>query len=391
MTLLLAIGPIVILPAIAAVAAIAAIARLAKKKPAAIPPPQPDPAIGGGGGGGGTVAAPYLNVRIEDLKGSLTRDSVAWRWTVARGEAGVASGSDQSPGGAAGDLLEALRDAAGTRIDDAPLLGVAGGGGNPPVNFSVEADEGTGTWDWTVTTVTLPKAGQPPTPPKLLAAGSVPVGTNALSAYATAVITAMAEVAKYIDWMQMVGAATPTPGNGGLKLPLVKQFHGLATTVQSVGVTDLQAWLAYAAPLVRADIDANPNITADALMDQVLGADYADGVKLSGKPIAEVRKLVDRTLTSIRGGTYLGATSPDRKLAAEMVGDSYTEDGSVFLYHGYTYLVRPTAAPNRWEFLIWRGSMRQLDGDAVRNGGIVGNRNNAIRRARSVIDEMGGP
>lgn len=395
---LLAIAPVLLLLPLGAVVAVTALLKLRPKKsePSSAPPvPTPDP------GSTGTVPKPFLNLRVGAVRGSLTRDGVAWRWTVARADdvkvIGAASGSEDNPTDGVVSMMEAVRREIGDALGESSTVGSAGGGGNETLAFGIEPHTA---WDWTVTTTGQVAGNAMPTPPKLLANGSFPLGNTG---YVQAFAAIMDELDKYIDWTSLARQPAPSPegaaptppageeGDGfSPKLPFVRQFHGLVISGSSVGVADMPQWLAYAAPLIVEDLDKQPLITADALMDQVLGSDYPDGVKLSGKPIADVRRAVERTLDAIRSSRYTNAMSPDRKLAAEMVGSAFADSGSAFQYHGRTFVVRPGASANRWEFLIFEGNARGLDADAIKVGGVVGNRNNAIRRARSEIDNIGG-
>ena len=337
--ILVAIGPAVVVVPLVLAGVIAGLARLFRKKEL---PPGPS-----------VATAPFLDMRAGTTTGHLKRNGNTWQWSLA-GASTLAS-SDADAGKAATAMAAALASAE----PDAPITGSAGAPEVTTVDFGVQGDDTDG-WDWSVTTASkLPAIGDKPAPPTMVGAGSE-------LQRGVAILRALARVATRMPWLDVAD-----PGGkeaGGLTAPVVKP--GIVIAGNAVAVTDLPTWIAYAAPMMREQINSGRN--ADEIMDAIV-ADLPENATLSGKSIADVRKSVQKLLDMLHHDNYVVVASPDDELAAYIVGATWRPAAwRASAYKGYVILVRPVQAgnPNMGdaEWLVWEGGSRGYDDDAIHRG-----------------------
>lgn len=302
--------------------------------------------------GTGRMPAPLLTMQAGTTTGRLERVGTNWRWSFAG--ASTAASSDADAGKAAIAMAQTLAEVE----PDAPIVGSAGGPNSATVDFGIEP-EGDG-WTYTLTTASKLPA---PAPPQLLT-------TNVDPSRSAALLAVLAELAKHIDWLTYAGP--PLDSVGQPPAPPTK-YPGLLVTGDVLAVTDLPSWVAYAAPIVREALAANPMITADELMDIVIG-DRPDTAMFNGKTLAATQATLEKALVSIRDGKYRFVAAPDEGLAALIVGDLFHPSGwKISTYKDHVILVRPggrsvNLPKLRWQWLVWTGEMRGYDDDARASG-----------------------
>ena len=335
------------------------------------PTPAPDPMTPG--------IVPFIEVRSGTTYVRLDRRGETWSFRV---EGPVpATGGDSNPGKAAIDMLQSF--AASNNTDD--VTGDAASADGTVLEFGVQDDDG-GRWEWSVTGKLATDSSM-----EMLASGEEKTRTTAL-------LKTLAALSDALDWLNI-----PSKDGGGVQKPPPEPptaVHGIVTTGNALAVVNINAWRAYASPLVREDLEAGK--TADQIMGELLDPDNIgidDDYTFSGKPGSDVRVRVGKIYDEIKEGKYLGTASPDDELATAIVGYSYKpKDNFVMRWNGSTLLVRPrkgggnAASVNidtRYEYLIWTGDMRGYDTDAVTETMAEGKkRNQAISAAKAAIDGL---
>lgn len=339
--LLLAIGPAAIIVPVVIVGAIAGVlAKILRRKQ--VEPPVP----------GEVAAAPFLDMTAGTTTAHLERNGDNWAWSLAG--ASTTAGSDADAGKAALAMSEALV----TSNPDTPISGSIGGPDVTTHLFGVQPDNADG-WDWTVTTPSkLPAIGDKPAPPSL-------VGSGTEDSLGLGLVRALASLSKVIPWLDV---KDPGGGKVGTSAPIIKP--GIVIAGNTVAVTDLATWVAYAAPMMRKYLEDGSS--ADTIMDAVV-ADLPEVATLSGKSIADVRKNVTELLNLVHHDNYVVVVAPDEELAAFLVGAQLRPTGwRASQYEGYVVLVRPVqvghANVGDAEWLVWEGGSRGYDEDAIHRG-----------------------
>ncbi len=360
--ILLAIGPVAVIVPLVILGGIGALfAKLLRRKGTA--PPEP----------GEVASAPFLDMAAGTTTAHLERNGANWAWSLAG--AVTTAGSDANAGKAALAMSEALV----TAEESAPITGSIGGPDVATHTFGVQPDGADG-WDWTVTTPSkLPAIGAKPAPPIMVSSGTE-------DSHGVALVRALASLSKVIPWLDV-----KDPGGApvGTSAPVVKP--GIVISGNTVAITDLATWVAYAAPKMRAFLDDGS--TADEIMDAVI-TDLPENTLLNGKSIADVRKRVTELLNLVRADDYVVVVAPDQELAAFLVGAQLRPAGwRAMQYEGYVILVRPvqvgSANMGDAEWLVWEGGSRGYDDTAIHQGVMARGKtlSQAERYAKQQIDQ----
>lgn len=311
-------------------------------------------------------------------KARLYRNGEVWAFVVD-GPRPV-SATDKDAGKAAVDMAQSFASSLAGE-PDVPITGQAT---NPPYDslaFSVEPRNDR--WDWSVTTL------HDPINPQLLAAGQE-------TSRSRGVLQILSELTRHLQWLKVPAFEGATP----LPEPPISRLPGIVVTGNSLAVTSLPAWVAYASPFVREHLADGHS--ADEIMDSEIagGEDLPLNTKLSGKPITEVRSAVQKVVNAVDNDAYLGAPPVDEKIAALMVGMDLTPDWVVEKYKNHVILVKPATPASSgggfglnpgasWEYIIWEGAQRGYDERAVATKEMpVGKKKaDALKAAKKLIDD----
>lgn len=356
---ILAVIPVVVPLAVAAAVIAGVFAIFRRRKPAAVDPGQ-------------IASAPFLHMEAGTTTAHLERKGNLWQWSLSGSS--MTAGSDADAGKAAVAMAAALVESE----EGAPIHGSAGGPDVTTHEFGVQPDE-SDAWDWTITTASkLPAIGNKPAPPTMVASGYEDTQGGAT-------IRMLAKLSAVIPWLNVVDPG----GKVGTAEP-PKQLPGLIISGNTVAVTDLPTWIAYAAPKVRAWI--NEGATADEVMDAIV-ADLPEDAKLSGKTIQDVRERVTELLGMLSAGTYVTVAAPDEQLAAFIVGAQLRDPSARAMeYKDHVILMRTApggALGTHWRWDIWEGGVRGYDDAAVKSGslGYDKTRSQNERAAKQLIDQ----
>lgn len=326
------------------------------------------------------TVTPELTVKGGRTSARLYRNGDVWAFVVDGPRPVTAT--DKDAGKAAVDMAQSFASSIAGE-PDVPITGLATSA-ERTVAFSVEPRNGR--WDWSVTSVS-----EQPTAPELLAAGEE-------SSRSRGVLQVLSSLTSLIDWLNVPafeGSTAPPPAPGIARLP------GIVVTGNTLAVTSLPAWIAYAAPFVREHLAEGHS--ADRMMDDEIagGEDLPPETKLSGKPIAEVRSAVQKIVNEADDEAYLGAAPIDERIAALMVGADLKPDWTVERYKDYVVLVKPAIAPaaagggfglnpgSVWQYLIWEGTQRGYDERALVTKQLPAGKKkgDALKAAKKRIDD----
>lgn len=353
--MLLAIAPVlVVLPAIAIIGALTVALRAKPKLPDVpapepqLPPvPTPDPAV---------MPDPFLTMTSGEHVAALSRMSPnlwAWKITGPRPD----QGTGPNAGAAALDMARALAEAQ----PGLAVVGDAGGGGEPTVEFSVEQDGDR--WSWTVTSV-----------PGVASLGPQMLGSGEEASRGSAVLHVLSTVSSEVAWLGVpsqeggsVPIPQPDPPASDVDLP------GIIVVGNTLGVVNLSAWVAHARTSVRQALAQG--LDADGMMDSILGENLPETAKLNGRSIASVRQALQGTLDRIYSDSYVDAVAPDDKVAAQIVGSDVVRSEWLAKRHsGHVIVAKSQMAPGSggigipkvvWEYLIFPGPARRYDDSAT--------------------------
>lgn len=194
---------------------------------------------------------------------------------------------------------------------------------------------------------------------------------------------------------ELHGAAV---GGGGPPSPLAITRRGvrLSGDCERISVSDIQAWIDYAGPVVES-YDAETPLAED-VMRQTLGhlfpeCRFAEGIEPSirGQSWAATRERVQATIDKIVDGVLLSVEPVEDVVAARVVGMSVpaTEGGVAMLHTGknnkkvHAIVVKPGAGGN-WSWWLWEGPRRKWS-EATKSGSST-TRDIAVQRAKSFAD-----
>lgn len=385
-----------------------ALLKFRKPKPSPAPSsPELPPSSGGGGKTpavetGDVPMIEFREVTFDDAEvgatGKLEKKGATWTYRVTGRD--PATGGNADPGKALVEMAQAFATAMKFG-QESNITGSATSPTNPKVAFSVTNNQDL--WDWVITTASPLPSPVPgvPSAPRLLEDGYE-------ERRSTATLAMMVALQDHLDWLVVPkqveeGAGAPTPPAPPAPEPEGPSLPGIKVIGTNLGVTNLNAWVAYAAPAMRELVESGAD--ADGIMDDVLGQDLPESTRVQGKTLAAVRERLQKLLDDVRSKTYLAPPSPDQALAAAIVGMTYEiPDGWVANYKDHTILVRRAkpqggggggkglAVGDRFEYTIWTGLMRGYDDASAErrtmDSGV--SRGKTIKAARDRIDaELG--
>lgn len=312
----------------------------------------------------GMIGTPVLRIISGAHVLTVTRHGQGYAWYVARGSDVLKSSNEGDQRGAVTVGLEALQGyvTAGAKMRISRLVEPLAVGTVEPVGAAQ------GPWRWAVE---LGQSGQEPSRPEailalLAALRGEPAGEGATD-----------EEPPDVD-EGIVGE--PAQLQAGIQI---------SGDCMQFDVVDLDAWMDAAAPAVSDAIEAEISDTtelADAVFGFVLGCD-TDGLSIGDEAWSPA--LTEKDLEGILVGQYVDVVAPDRKLAAALVHEEYSEPGQAGIKADRAWVARPSNGPQSWEWLVFADRLRGLDSDAI-DGGPANSLVDARQQAKDKIHEIFG-
>jgi len=204
--------------------------------------------------------------------------------------------------------------------------------------------------------------------------------------------------AEAVAWV--TATMEPVPGPLGLSPAeasgVVRHGVRMSDDCSNVSVTDIEAWLNYATPVVQAYDVEEP--TAEGAMMLALGGLFpfcdfeTSPPKIRGKSWAQTAKRVNSTIEKIRAGELLSVEDPEAVVAARLVNMSVPKiPGAMAVWHtgennGNRHaIVSLPGAAGQWRYYVWVGPRRGLD--EAWKVGVSGSSKDAIREGKRLADE----
>lgn len=171
---------------------------------------------------------------------------------------------------------------------------------------------------------------------------------------------------------------------------IVRRGLAFSPTCDSVRVVDMQAWIDWAAPQIRAALRAGTLTPAVAF---VLVASSAPAkcpvtrLTLSGRSYAMALGAVEKAIARWQDGQWWNQTPVDEFIATALVGPPRVRVGNAVLYKQHLIVTRPSATGHRW--LVYYGQ-RGFDDDPVLAGNEGASSDaQALKAAKAWVDQYG--
>lgn len=203
------------------------------------------------------------------------------------------------------------------------------------------------------------------------------------------------EAAAKAEAMQWVAAQMkPGPGLGVATEPgTVRNGLRASPDCSSISVVDIEQWLAYATPIVRAyDVEEPTGAEALSLTVGGLFPACAEAMpKIRGKTWEQTAARVDAIIAKIRAGELLSVEEPEEAVAARLVNMSAPKvPGARALWHNgwngrkHSIVLLPGEQPDQWRWFVWEGPRGNFS-DAWRRGGATSS-GHALIMAKEAAD-----